>query len=264
MIVEQSEVILQLGLSTTITEEERAMVAMSLTKAEAAVRRYLKYDPALKSRTEFYPRMQYNNQRSEAVWEVSDTEAYLRTSEQASAGELQVQHLPIRRTVAPRVWIDYDGRSGTLAGSFTDEKVEGTDFWPNYDGYDSAGNQICRDGIIRSISGWPTTPNSIKITYTSGYTPEEFRGQDSLVDASPIWESILEEAVIRVRSVFIWKKRQVGGFTTGLITTERMGDYSYSIDASASSTLFSSQWDLQSGTVMKLTDFVNMGYMLAP
>lgn len=263
MIIDLSEVMLELGLSSSITEEERAMITMGIKRAEGAVQRYLKYDPVQRERTEYYPQMDFDYQGRQSVWEVEGGSAYLRRLAEAATSELQVQHIPIRSDVTPRVWVDYDGRSDTQLGAFTDEKTEGADFWPNYDGLDSDGNQICRDGIIRSIGAWPTTPNSVKITYTAGYSAAEFRGDSSLVNAVPIWEVVLEEAVLRARKALIWKKKAGVGFLAGPVTTERLGDYSYSIDSSSANKLFGGQWDLMGGSIQKLQDYLNVGFILA-
>ena len=115
-IADISELLLLLGLSASATEAERAIAQVALTKAEAAVKRHLKYDPVLGSRTEYYPNMDFSLQSRAAVWEVSDTEAYQRMLNDSATDELQLQHLPIRSITSLK--IDYDGRSGTRLGSF--------------------------------------------------------------------------------------------------------------------------------------------------
>jgi len=262
-IVDASDVLLMLGLSTSPTAEETAIVNLSITQAESAIRRYLGYDPVLSSRTEYYPQMDLQAS-GPSVWEANATSAYLRQQTSASTNELQVQHIPIRSNPAIDLRIDYDGRSGARSGSFAAEslKTEGEDYWPNYDGMDSDGHKICRDGIIRSVGLWPTEAGCVKIIYTGGYSSTELRGQSSLVDAGPIWEATLQETIRRAKTVFLTKKDTTVGWLAGPITSENLGDYSYTMDSSLISKLFGSSADLTAETVSKLSSFVNWGFSL--
>lgn len=264
-ILDISEVLLELGLSSSVTDEERALAVVAVSRAEGAVRRYLRYDPVQASRTEFYPRRSFQARGGDYLWDADDTQAYIRHVAKAATNEIQVQHIPVRSSPAIGLYIDYDGRFGTASGAFGSEsqKTEGTDFWPVYDGQDDAGNALCRSGILRSIGQWPTTPGTVKIVYTAGYTADEFRGQDTLVDAVPVWEVALDEAVRRVKQALVRKKNALAGHLAGLITSERLGDYSYSLDATVARQLFGGEYDLQPSSREKLDDFVNLGYVLS-
>ncbi len=232
-----SAVLLELGLSSTVTDEERAVVAGSIFRAEAAVKRFLHYDPAYGTRTEYYPRVGRAVASQDTVWEVSGDQAVLRQLEEAASNELQLQSIPLRSITS--LCIDYSGRSGSASGAFAAEtlKVEGVDYWPNYDSVDSLGNKMCNDGVIKSSGAWPSTPGTVKVVYISGYRTEELHGQDSVVDASPILEAVLYEAVRRVRRMFANKKRTGAGFAAGTIVSESLGDYSYSVDGASASQL---------------------------
>lgn len=260
-IVTIAEVLLELGLSNEVTDEERAIIGTSLNRAEGAIRKYLRYDPVQRTRTEFYP--QTNNYHlHKFVWEVTDVIAYQRSLTNANSEELQVQHLPIRNVTT--LAIDHDGRSGTRDGSFGSEteKVEGSDFWPNYDGVDGDGNSICRDGIVKSVGLWSQASGSIKIIYDAGYTQDEFRGEVPLVDASPIWDAVVQEASRRTKKAFVWQKNSGTGFTSGPLSSEKLGDYSYRIDSTVSNSLFGGRWDLLPETMQMLADYVNWGLVL--
>lgn len=258
-IADISEVILELGLSDSITEEERAIAYNALNRAEGAIKRFLKYNPVQKSRTEYYPQMNLMFNSQEAVWEANDSQAYVRRSSEASSSELTVRHVPIRSITS--LYIDYDGRSGTRVGSFATEtlKTEGTDFWPNYDGVDSGGSKICLDGMLRSIGLWPMEPGSVKITYVAGYSDDELHGVDDVINASPISEVVVEEACMRARKAFLWKKKTGSGFIAGPLTSESLGDYSYSVDSSVIKQMFGSSWEIQPANVARLQPFVNWG-----
>lgn len=264
-IVNDDEVLLELGIATTATPEQRAVVIAAVQKAEGAVRRFLKYDPVQASRTEFYPMQDFDAAGGQAVWEVEGSSAYLRRLSQAATQELQVRHLPLRSIPAIDLRIDYDGRSGALAGSFAAEtqKTEGSDYWPNYDGLDSDGNRVCRDGVIRSAGSWPVEPGSVRIIYTAGYTDEELRGQDSQVDASPIHTAALDESVRRAKRAFALQQQGSIGLGLGPLTGEKLGDYSWQADASLTARLFGGSNDLLPESTAALGPFVNFGWMLA-
>ncbi len=261
-IVDIAEVLLELGLSSTVTDEERAVTTAAIARGESAVKRYLRYDPTQVARTEFYPRANMGRTSAQGVWEANENQAYFRQVSEASTAELQVQHIPIRSSPAVILYIDYNARSGTQSGAFAAEtlKVEGTDFWPNYDGEDSSGNSICRDGIIRSFGLWPVESGSVKLVYTAGYSDEELHGQDAIVDAGSIVDAVIGEAARRAKKVFVNKKSASAGWLAGPLQSESFGAYSYSVDTAALNRLFGSSMDLLPDTQHKLSEFVNMAF----
>lgn len=265
-IADPSEVWLELGLSDSITEEERAVVEQCIIKAEGAVKRHLRYDPMLKRRTEYYPRQDSGLGVVGGVWEASDTQAYFRQASEAQSSELQLRFIPIRSIPAMEVRIDYDGRSGTRAGSFGDETIqtEGEGFWANYDMVDSDGVKICQDGMLRSMGLWPLAAGTVRVEYTAGYTNAELHGEhaddiDVVLDASPIWSAVLEEAKRRVEQIMVRKKKSTG-WSAGPMSSESLGDYKYTIDTSLAKTLYGSSMELMDESKMLLESFVNMGW----
>jgi hypothetical protein len=262
-IVDISEVLLQLGLAASVTEEERAIASVAISRAESAVMRHLKYDPVKTERTEFYPQ-QNMSISGRGVWEANDANAYFRHYSSSTTNALQLRHLPVRSSPAIQLWIDYDGRHGTQTGAFANEtlKVEGQDFWPNYESVDSDSNSLCMSGIFRSIGLWPTESGSVKVTYTGGYSAAELHGQDSIIDAAPILDTVIEEAVRRFQKAFIDRKHAMAGITAGPFTSETLGDYKYTVDSATASRLFGSAVDLTSSSKEKLADFVNYGWVL--
>lgn len=259
-IVDISEVLLEVGLSASDTEEERAIASVSISRAEGAVKRFLKYDPVQRTRTEYYPQQDVEFNPRVAYWEVEGDQAYLRRRAYSETSELQVQHIPIRSITS--LAIDYDGRSGSRAGSFPTTETEGTDFWPNYDGVDDDGNSICRDGIIRSEGRWPTVPGCVRIIYIAGYTDDELHGRGTLIDASPIWSAVLSEACRRMREAFVWKKKTGVGFLAGPVVAESLGDYSYKLDTTLAARMFGNEWDLTAETMQSLDSFTNWGFQV--
>lgn len=263
-IVDIAELLPELGLAESCTDLDRVIALGAIDKAEAVVRKHIKYDPVKKTRTEFYPQGTINQPTGPLVWEANATQAYARISSEGSTDLLLLQHVPVRADVAIRVWVDYGARFGTVAGSFTaeSEKVLGTDFWPAYGGLDDDGLGVSRDGIIRSVGMWPLEPGSVKVTYSAGYSAEEFRGEKDLVDATLIREAVIDEAVRRFKKIQLNRKSSRVGWTAGPLVSERLGSYSYSADSSAIKSLYSSQNDLAPETVAKLQDFVNWGWAM--
>lgn len=258
-IVDPASVLLELGLHASATEQERALVATSIASAEASIIQYLRYDPVKQSRTEFYPRQDYDYQTAGHVWEATSLVAYQRHVAQAVTQELQMKHMPIRSVAS--LFIDYDGKSGAKSGSFPSEseKAEGVDFWPNYDGLDSDENKLCHDGILRSVGMWPTSPGTVKVTYTAGYSNEELNGQDTVINAGPIAAAVISEAVRRVNKAFALMKKNTG-FTPGAFTSEKLGDYSYSMDSASIQSHLALGNSMAPETQALLEDFVNRGW----
>ena len=255
-IVDISKVILDLGLASSISETDRALAAEALAEAQAAVLRHLKYNPLLSSHTEFYPQSDLRRAGRTSVWEVSDTKAYLRTLSDASSDDLQLIHIPIRSITS--VYVDYDGRYGSRSGAFpaSSLRTQGDDYWADWDGLDSQGNKICYDGILRSEGVWPDLGGSVKVVYTAGYTMAELMGKDSVLDARPIYDAIATEAV----RGFLTKKSRgshgIAGFT-GPLTSENLGDYSYTTDSALMGKLIGGR-DLLLETIHKLQNFMRM------
>lgn len=265
-IVDASEVWLELGLSGSITDEERAVVEQCVTKAEGAIKRHLRYDPVLRRRTEYYPRYDLGLGVAESIWEVSDSAAYIRQQAGAQTSELQLRHIPVRSLPAMDVRVDYDGRSGTAAGAFgmSTVQTEGEDFWANYDMVDSDGTKLCQDGLLRSMGAWPLAAGTIRIEYTAGYSNAELHGEhaddvDVVLDASPIWEAVIEETKRRVEQIMVRKKSSVG-WVAGPKSSESLGDYSYSVDSSLAKSLYGNTAALADQSMLLLERFVNMGW----
>lgn len=255
-IADISEALLLAGLGSSSTEAERGVVQFCLQAATGAVVKHLQYNPVRSTHTEYYPQQDMRRGvGKQGVWEVNDTEAYVRQISEASTDELQITHIPIRSIT--HLFIDYDGRFGTRSGSFGSgtEKTEGTDFWAQWELTDSAGEKVCTDGIIRSEGLWPDLPGSVKIEYVAGYTDAELHGTDSVINAFSILDAVLDETQRRVLKVYGRMKKRLAGFS-GPLTSEGIGDYNYSSDAAALARLVSGGMDLLPETQHKLQEFV--------
>ena len=99
-IVDISEVLIALGLADSVSENDRALAQICLKNATSAVLRHLDYDPTYQTHTEFYPNNDFRRQGRQAIWEVNDTEAYVRYLSEYTTNELQIRNLPIRSVVS--------------------------------------------------------------------------------------------------------------------------------------------------------------------
>jgi|15BtaG_2_1085339.scaffolds.fasta_scaffold01415_3 hypothetical protein len=267
-IVTLADLLTYLGI-TSPSSAETEIATASLKKAEGAVFRLLQYNPVMAVQTEYYPQIDFSSSGDAKIWEVDSTQAHIRRLAGTVSEELQVKRLPIREfdelgANGIDLRVDYDGRSGTRSGSFSTDtlQVVGTDFWPNYDMEDSNGYKVAGDGIIRSQGSWPSIANSVKIVYVAGYTATEFAGEDLSIDASPIRESVMDEAVRKFKSAWSRRKDRTG-HGTGALTSENLGDYSYSADGTIIGSLMGSGADVLASTADRLEPFINFGGMIA-
>jgi hypothetical protein len=269
-IIDISEVLLEMGLVND-TDFQRAVANTSITRAEGAIKRFLGYDPVQRTRTEWYTNRDFQSVgRGEAIWNIAGNQAVLERLAEASTRKLQVQHIPVRSVTELR--IDYDGRSGTSSGAFSEAaKTEGVDFWPNYERQDDDGNTVCSDGILYSFGRWPLEPGAIQMIYVGGYSKAELHGQSLTVDASPIIDAVINEAVRRALKIFTGQESSAlggTGFTPGPVVSERLGDYSYQLGGGGSRGTTTDRKvggasDLLPETREMLSDFVNWGWRMA-
>lgn len=273
-IVDISEVLLHAIGQDSETAEERALALAAIKRAEGAVKRYLGYDPVHRRRVQYYPQTEFVTPFgtiSELELSGDKTQAIVTTYGSVASEALQVSNLPIR--TIHNIWVNNDARGVDSRFTNAHKKVAATasaggDYWPNMNLQDSDGSQLCTDGIILSYGLWPLARGSIKIDYTAGYLTKEFQGESNLIDASPIWDATLVEAVRRLQEVFVNKKKTGVGFTSGPLQSERLGDYSYSIGGaggrgSSADRKFGGVNDLLPESMAKLADFVNYGVKLA-
>ena len=267
--VDISEALLRVGLSGAVTNEERAVVHHAIRGACGAVRRFLGYDPAHGTKTEFLPLMDGSRRAGNLDWELSGNRAVLTEQNFTGRRELQLRHLPVRSIT--NIWQNESGRSGQGgAEPYGDDDllVSGEDYWIGFDGVDAAGNSFSRAGLVHGLSSWPTVPGSIKATYVSGYTAAELRGEDPALDASPLLYATLEEIARRaLRDFEVRKKAGSIGWTPGQVTSERLGDYSYTLGGTSGGGTAGDRrtggvYDLLPESKEALRDFMNYGAFL--
>lgn len=262
MIASRSEIRAALGLASSITDVESSILTLIHPSVEASVRKHLRYNPEQSEITEYYPIADLQDRVVESNvqrrYTSNSTHAVLDTIDRIGADQLQINRVPIRSVGS--LYEDLDARAGTAANAFASstELTEGTDFYPDYD-----APGICRSGIIiRQAGSWPATPGSIKITYTAGYTAAELGGDFSganAIDALPIKTAVLQTAVLAFTQMVQLQKKASVGFTSGPITGEKLGDYSYTTDSSLAKIFTGLQVDIPLSARGELNEFVFMG-----
>ena len=241
MIVPEDTLKLLLGLSSSITDEEQSFLTLVHPQAEAVVKDWLKYDPEQDDRTEYLPRHDRAGGAGyggASVWESTLTHAYpVSTNGQLT---LQVTHIPIRSVA--NVYVDRSALHGDYATAFADdtEITEGTDFWTDWDQED-----YCFSGNLKSYGNWPSTPGTVKVIYRAGYSSTEFAGTASAssvvgstittkgISGAGIAMAVQSTVVAMFTRAMSMRKKALAGFTAGPLLSERLQDYSYTVDRQA-------------------------------
>lgn len=272
MIITAAEARIVLGLSSSITDADRGLLEMLLPMVNAAIAKELKYDPEYKLHSgEFYPRAEVPLREGGArgTWDSNGTVAFFQPHDRGMV--LQLQHLPIRSVEELKV--DYNGGFGTKAGTFgaSTIQVEGTDFYQDLmkSGFNATGH-------LFSYTGWPVEPGSVKATYYAGYTAWELSGAAgntdetdpetettcSGIDASGIKAAALKTMLKAFKTFKANQKSAQAGFAAGPLTSERLGDYSYTADAGAAAAITGLMVSVPPEAKDDLEPFVHWGVML--
>ena len=257
MIMTQAEIRLALGLTASITDVQRALIEMILPRVDNAIADVLHYDPQQASRTEFYPKQAGASGDVESVWDSNGTSAYMRTL--GGNAVLQLTHLPVRSVT--NVWVDYDGRFGQRAGSFVAANLWtlGEDYW-----LDLESASLCMTGHLLTSRAWPNEPGTIKVEYTAGYSKDELNGRAvaGSPNASLIKHAALATAIKVFTTLVMRQKHSLIGFTPGLLSSESLGKYSYSLDGSSIQALAAMKVMVPSEALDSLEKFINMGVLV--
>jgi hypothetical protein len=267
MILTAAEARVSLGLFSSISDLDRALLETLMPKVDAAIIEHLQYDPQYFADTdgEYYPRNWQREAASEGLWEVTATRAVY--AGRGRNDTIQAQRIPIRSIEEVR--IDFTGGFGQRPNTFGDDKIRlaGIDYW-----HDLLSPYFNATGHIFAFAGWPVQPGSVLIKYTAGYTKRELSGQairtendpetsraGSGFNASGIKEAAELTLVKAFRQRKLLGKQATGGFTAGPITSERLGDYSYSVSEAIARDLASMKVSLPAEAKEKLEPFRHYG-----
>ena len=260
MIVAEGDLRSYLGLSGTITADERTQMMMAHRRAEGLVKRELGYNPQQGTHTEFYPRADAvgGMGRREPDLIGGETGLYGGYSNRySSAATLQLQHVPLRQVV--NLYIDHGAYFGQANRTVFDGALEliideddvttdtvqtlGVDFYA-----DLERPSFGESGCLYHTSVWPSEPGSVMVTYVAGYSPSELLGDvdaDAVeadlslghissvgVDASPISHAVVL-TVAKILHTQQSLKKVANGFNSGFAggstyQSEKLQDYAYS------------------------------------
>jgi hypothetical protein len=279
MLITEAEVRVILGLASTITDQERALLTMVIPAACGKIAQHLGYDPEQGVQTELQPRleisggpaMQGPNTDYDYISNTSNTRAVLRPY--ASQGRtLQLNRLPVRAVTS--LYLNQAAYAGQAADPFpsTCLMTQGSDYWIEFDEplASDAKKGISRSGCLFSQGIWPVTPHCVRVTYRAGYSPTELQGRATAdevasdgtitqagVNASGILRAALLIAVKQFHQWSVYAKKSIIGFQPGPIQSESLGDYSYSqgmVKGIADMTM-----DMPAEAIRELEPFVNYG-----
>lgn len=242
-IISPGELRLMVGVPAEITDIEEAALTVLHPAAEQAVRDHLGYDPVQRTHTLFLP---FNEPTSSIPaprrmeWEPdrSHTTARLRHRQNGQQRTLQLKHLPIRSITS--LHEDQNGRFGQGTDAFPTETllVQGDDYWVEFD-----EENLGLSGCIFKHSVWLSIPGSYKVVYVGGYSQEELAGRSYTASTTAPFSNVgVNASGIRRAVIFAFtqswttyqasqKSRALGKTLPGIPTSEKIGDYSYSINA---------------------------------
>ena len=273
-IASEAEARAELGLMSSITDEERAVLNLFLPQAEAAVINHIGYDPVQRSATEFYPRADPSGGIGVvgSAWDVDSNhrraELYGVRGRAPIFPSLQLERIPIRAVTDLR--IDYDGRFGQQSGSFGNAtvKIPGTDYWVEFD-----QDSYSPTGCLFANFQWPMEPGTVRVTYRAGYSPQELAGRatssgsdsEGRITTARVNASGIKRAVLLTVTTAMQKwaalKKSTTGWKPGGLSSEKLGDYSYTVGGSSAQTIAGLKVEL-SGTALEILEpFVHYGRM---
>jgi hypothetical protein len=251
MLITEAELRAILGLASSITDNERAVLTLVVPAAIQAVEDYIGYNPLQAEVTEILPRVDPRGGPSETSetleWKPDPgrTRAVLQSAGRERS-TLQLGTIPVRSVSA--VYVDTAARHGQASGAFAAETLQaaGSDYWVDWDQPYSAADRtrgLCGSGCLYSMASWPTEPGTVLVTYRAGYSYTELAGRAyaSAVDATTgeitmarINASGIKRAaaIAAVKAMHTWmslQKSSTMGWRPGALASESAGDYSYSL-----------------------------------
>jgi len=274
-LASEAEARAALGLMTSITDEERTILNMLLPRAEASICDHIGYDPVQREDTEFYPRSDAAGGYGGVGRGVWDVDSSHRSAQLYPVGgpatmfpTLQLERLPIRAITD--VWVDYEGRYGSGDDAFNSgtKLTEGSDYWAEYD-----RPQYAPTGCIFRRTAWPIEPGTVKVTYRAGYSPDELAGRaratataaDGTITVARVNASALKAACLANLTAAMQKwaalKKSATGWKPGGLSSEKLGDYSYTVGGAAAENIASLRVEM-TGTAIDLCEpFIHYGAM---
>jgi DNA-binding transcriptional ArsR family regulator len=219
-ICDLSEVVQSLGLGSTLTDADSALLTTTKIRIEAEVRRFVGHNivqPATPY-VEYLPARPGNIQSVE-MYEVVGNQLISHVSTQYG-DVLQLPQMWLRSITS--IYEDRGAYGGQKAGDFAAGTLltQGTHYWVNYD-KDASDPELngtqslaVAGQVIRVGASWSRVPRTIKVTYVAGLTASELDGAWSDIKSVIVYETIVR---------FKTKKAMFGADSDWLIKSERIG-----------------------------------------
>lgn len=221
-IVDLGQVIQELGLGSSVTDQDRALMTTVKIDVESQVRRFCGHNIVQPTTpyVEYLPRNPGNVQSVE-MYEVVGNQLVSYISTQFG-DVLQLSQMWLRSITS--IYEDRAAYGGQKAGDFAAATLLtlGTHYWVNFD-KDKAdpelnGTQSLAEAgqVIRVGASWSRVPRTIKVTYVAGLTADELDGA---------WSDIKGVVTDETIGRFKMKKMRKGADSTGAfpIRMERIG-----------------------------------------
>jgi hypothetical protein len=166
VIVDPLEVMTVLGVQPGT--RDGALVSLLHKRVERLVKQHVRHNVEQDTHVEFLPAGRIRMHRDSLVDDYSGVGGNDPGPAVISPEILAVSHVPLREVLSLHL---NEYAWGTPAGTWTEPYLlaEGADFVVDWD---EPG--LCRSGhVVRSYSGWPLTPRTVRISYSAGWTPDE-------------------------------------------------------------------------------------------
>lgn len=271
-LITEADVRVALGLESSYSEAERALVQQVIAPSIQAVVDHIGYDPVQSESVEFYPRGDFSPRAPTAVsYDVDEAGTVAVPMAAGGVGSsLQLARVPVRRIASLR--IDHDGRFGSNPTAFgADKELPSSDYWLELEQAD-----LCRSGLVLSRSRFPSEPGTIRVQFVAGYSRRELAGvaretMEEVIDgvteytsagvnASPLVRAARMTAVRAFLAQHARRKSVLVGFAAaGALTSEKLGDYAYTRDAAAAAAMVGESISLSGEAMDLLEPFVHYG-----
>ena len=225
-IVDLSEIIIYLGLQTTLTDSDKGLLTMLKTHSENDARRYVRHNitQPTSDYVEFHPR----TNRTRFGAEIVELSGDVVSLQQASIGGdiIQLDQIFVRSITEVRE--DFDGYFGSEASDFPAGSVltEGTHYYMRVEERINSTDLNKTGHLLRRSGNWPSRAGTVKVTYNAGFTAAEL---DS--EYSDIKLTIIEEVAFRFKKSKTMQGTE-GGFGP-LKSFSIGGEVSYSFDTTS-------------------------------
>ena len=183
-ICKPSEVATYLGLASTATDAQMALIEMLQPMVDAAIKTFLGYEVVLNNYEHILPdtdlfQIGYDN-IGYPIDVIQNRIAYGMPGQPLI---LQLPEIPVRSVQA--LYADYTAAGGQNPGDFAANTalVQGTDYYVDYDGVLPTQQVpfmtgVCWSGHLKRWLGgvWPMRQRTMLVKYTAGISPDEFDG----------------------------------------------------------------------------------------